>query len=637
MALRTNGYMAPGDAGGALFLRVDSEPRHAGKMRSADGAWWELAVSETVTPKMFGQIGAGADAATLQTFFDYLKVAGPRSVLVAGSFTVNAPLLLDLKVSPVTCIRWNARFRAVAPIDGYLLTIRQAVGVIFEGRLELIGTGNHRYATRTCRSGLLMQGCAVSVWTGQTTLRNFKEHGLRFIGSISTGKGNASKADIGRVRALHCGSTGRGLRAAPTARFTARNDAGEPGSPAQRTTLTVSALPDATDMSGVLLVYRGRPYVVLSADAATSTLTLSSWLVDDETVGEVGYIYGCAVYVSGSDANVVKAQFVDAFVCGVGLRQQGFYTGISERPTTEACGVGLQLGNPPSALAAGHTVINPYFELNAFDIVSTSIARQNCVILNPTALDLAKCFGVRPRHGSGNFSSRFRELPGVAILRNGRLLSDNRAWSDGASGAASELSFEDNSLSRRVIYADTHRLTLVDDPGIRLAFGLCDLSAKIMGSGSGQQPQGAITVACEDGYTINSAGSEIMFAGLIGPIMIDARIVERNWLVVATPLGGLATPEPDRIQIIESDADFILSPLTSPRLTQHVGVLSADRTITLSTAGAFAGTEFRITRSGEGAFGLRIGERALTVLQHNSWCEVVFDGEDYVLSARGTL
>ncbi len=43
--LRTAGYSASGDGGGTLYDRVASEPSHALKVQSADGAWWEL-VSE---------------------------------------------------------------------------------------------------------------------------------------------------------------------------------------------------------------------------------------------------------------------------------------------------------------------------------------------------------------------------------------------------------------------------------------------------------------------------------------------------------------------------------------------------------------------------------------------------------------
>lgn len=55
-ALRTIGYAAPGDGGAALYKRVSSQPVHAGKFQSADGAWWELAETAPCW-RMFGAKG----------------------------------------------------------------------------------------------------------------------------------------------------------------------------------------------------------------------------------------------------------------------------------------------------------------------------------------------------------------------------------------------------------------------------------------------------------------------------------------------------------------------------------------------------------------------------------------------------
>lgn len=46
--LRTAGYYAAGDGGAALYKKVDTEPSHLGKVRSADGAWWEAASGATI-------------------------------------------------------------------------------------------------------------------------------------------------------------------------------------------------------------------------------------------------------------------------------------------------------------------------------------------------------------------------------------------------------------------------------------------------------------------------------------------------------------------------------------------------------------------------------------------------------------
>ncbi len=52
-AIQTTGYSAIGDGGEALYARVAIEPSHAGKVQSADGAWWELR-ADIVDIRMFG-------------------------------------------------------------------------------------------------------------------------------------------------------------------------------------------------------------------------------------------------------------------------------------------------------------------------------------------------------------------------------------------------------------------------------------------------------------------------------------------------------------------------------------------------------------------------------------------------------
>lgn len=90
-------------------------------------------------------------------------------------------------------------------------------------------------------------------------------------------------------------------------------------------------------------------------------------------------------------------------------------------------------------------------------------------------------------------------------------------------------------------------------------------------------------------------------------------------------------------QTLATDANFTLTPGTSPVLTRHTGTLTADRTVTLSTTGAIEGQRFRITRTGGGAFVLNVGTGPLKALATNQWLEVVYNGTAWYLSAYGAL
>jgi len=96
-AIRTNGFGMVGDGGAALYKRVFSEPTHAGKVQSADGAWWELAELE-INARQLGAKGDGVsdDTTALQNFLDCTVALKVNGKIPSGRWNISAPgLLLD--------------------------------------------------------------------------------------------------------------------------------------------------------------------------------------------------------------------------------------------------------------------------------------------------------------------------------------------------------------------------------------------------------------------------------------------------------------------------------------------------------------------------------------------------------------
>ncbi|MGF1502270.1 MAG: hypothetical protein ACFBSD_10680 [Paracoccaceae bacterium] len=111
-ALRTHGFAAPGDGGGGPYRRVASEPAHAGKIRSADGAWWELvAEGGAVNVLQFGAArllsatdaaptvdayAAFADAIAFSALFERLsaELAGVAVIVPEGRYLLSQSLVV---------------------------------------------------------------------------------------------------------------------------------------------------------------------------------------------------------------------------------------------------------------------------------------------------------------------------------------------------------------------------------------------------------------------------------------------------------------------------------------------------------------------------------------------------------------
>lgn len=89
------------------------------------------------------------------------------------------------------------------------------------------------------------------------------------------------------------------------------------------------------------------------------------------------------------------------------------------------------------------------------------------------------------------------------------------------------------------------------------------------------------------------------------------------------------------IETIATNAEATVTPTASVYQVFHTGALTADRLLTLTTVGVTSGYTIRFTRTGAGAFNLQVG--ALKNLITNSWCDVVFNGSAWVLTAYGTL
>ena len=90
-------------------------------------------------------------------------------------------------------------------------------------------------------------------------------------------------------------------------------------------------------------------------------------------------------------------------------------------------------------------------------------------------------------------------------------------------------------------------------------------------------------------------------------------------------------------EVGDADADIVFG--RDPTIISVAEPLTADRTLRFSTLSAsiqpLPGSQYRIARSGGGNAKLHIAD--ITTLDANEWCDVVYTGKKFVLTAKGKL
>jgi hypothetical protein len=129
--LRTTGYYTAGDGGGALYVRVGSQPAHAGKIQSSGGIWWEIA-DDALNIKQFGARSDGTtnDASAISAAQTAAIALGrPSLSFLRGATKIATALTLSIAVTMAagaslqvdgTTVNINGSFNAPwVPIFGY--------------------------------------------------------------------------------------------------------------------------------------------------------------------------------------------------------------------------------------------------------------------------------------------------------------------------------------------------------------------------------------------------------------------------------------------------------------------------------------------------------------------------------------
>jgi hypothetical protein len=279
----------------------------------------------------------------------------------------------------------------------------------------------------------------------------------------------------------------------------------------------------------------GRLFFIYSVDTGNSRLSVYPWLPSTATPGTFEYVYGGAVFLSGSDINVFGIELLDASRCGIGLNSGGLYGPNAERIVTQFCGAGITIGQRPASAGLGGHYDSVYFEGNDEDIIfvlgtGVSGSASYNYIGAEYALDLSKVYTLAaPRLSSDAISDFFEPLGNTPINYLGR--RENYLYGkypNNNYGSQIDLSphYESGSL---VYYGNTIGVLLgaLSSNKNRLFGGDC---AKItfIGGGASKEPTGTITFTAPSGWTVNG-GATAAFSSFSEPVTFAA-----FWDIAAT-------------------------------------------------------------------------------------------------------
>lgn len=184
--LRTAGYAAAGDRGGALYKRVGSAPAHKACIEDALGNWWEIA-EDVVTPYMLGAKPDGGTYTTqLQDWLDVVRLwtegaqEAPELHLPGGTWITGARLVYGA----YTEITGNGIFSSVLKLanganDHVLVDYAwqsQSVGTSYAVLFRNFSIdGNKANQTATDIDGLVYMGFMSNI--EECCFTNCKRHG----------------------------------------------------------------------------------------------------------------------------------------------------------------------------------------------------------------------------------------------------------------------------------------------------------------------------------------------------------------------------------------------------------------------------------------------------------------------------
>ena len=478
----------------------------------------------------FGVVGDGVadDTTALQAFFDYIAANDVGTAYCSGSFRVSSGIAFGSGSALTKHVVGDLKITATTAIDT-VFTINGFTHGVWDGEIDIVGTGSVSHSSRTCRRGLYITTSGRAKFN-KLRLRAFAQYGV--MASSNNAGGNTSLVDLGSVAAADCG-TGYPGGSNFTASWSNPIQSGSAGSTAQRVVIDVTAVPPAADIgSGTLesmaVLINGEAYYIYSVDSVNNKLTLYPWIDNTLTSGTLTYLYGAGVICQGNDAGIINIDQVDAVRCSIGLWSTSLYGPITKRVVAQSCLTALAVGADPNAAAVTLQVSGLYCENNTCDLLRITRADVSGFIPAEYAFNFDKILYTGGARAANNIRNRaFDNLRSFQLNRYG-ISREYRRDSNNSPEASSSInifiganSSAQSWADKTLVYKRNTSWTLniqTPNAGIHNAFGDTATTIAIIGTGNNGAPTGTFTFNPPGGYTVNG-GASAAFAGFTGPAL----------------------------------------------------------------------------------------------------------------------
>jgi hypothetical protein len=642
----TMGLATVGDGGGTVYrlrsvIEADGDGDFA--MTTVGGAGLRYAVEEreTVTPIMFGAVGASiaADTAAFQAAGLYAARRGVKMVVdnsyVLGNVDLTAAVGGNLRMVVNGLLAHEA-----SASTGYMIATSGLASLIVTGTGRLDGN----YANQTNRTSILE--CA-TLWN-EISIRsivNVQQYGLD-INNPNAVRNVVTVQEFSEGRG-HTGTAGQNC-------------------------IFILLRPGSYNS------FEGGSYSSTFVNAANQSRNPSAILITGSDLEAFVNVEGNTFENLGYSSAGNHVCVVDSYMYSKQLR-------VANNRWYHSRFVPLRVGNAGSSLVEGNW------------IEQTNQQNYNDAGLYADATAIA--FGIvdrgYPNDDSENYLSGFR---GNTILISGGftcralsggssssvtntshhvVLTDNFIASSGVNAAASlfvdcvkaltvrggtinwpggvGIRMQQTSLVGAPVASEPNASLLVDGVALTATIGVyadttvANLNVELRGGsivstvfpyyirGARNLTVRGVAMGANGGDVLNLAS--LIFEGNTGPTAYPVSFTTCTaYRIVGNP-GLVDTISGNKSGYLAgaANANFTLTPGTSSSVVRVTATMTADRTVALTTTGAVAGvTRWYISRTAAGAFNLIIGATGKN-LAAGQWCIVDYDGTAYFISAYGSL